>query len=80
MLPQRSTAAAVVSTRQAASETLTIPHLRMRERPFVLVPLAELAPSLRPPGWAATVGVLAQVVRGHGDVLVRKGELTDVER
>lgn len=63
-----------------ASETLTIPHLRMRERPFVLVPLAELAPSLRPPGWAATVGVLAQVVRGHGDVLVRKGELTDVER
>jgi len=63
-----------------ANEALTIPHPRMAERPFVLVPLAEIAPGLTPPGWATTVGALAQVVRGHGDVLVRKGELTDVER
>jgi 2-amino-4-hydroxy-6-hydroxymethyldihydropteridine diphosphokinase len=62
------------------TEVLTIPHPRMAERPFVLVPLAEIAPGLTPPGWATTVGALAQVVRGHGDVLVRKGELTDVER
>ena len=66
--------------RSIATEALTVPHPRMAERPFVLVPLAEIAPELTPPGWATTVGALAQVVRGHGDVLVRKGELTDVER
>ena len=60
-----------------ASAALTIPHPRMAERPFVLVPLAEIAPDLVPPGWGATVGALARVVRGHGDVLVRKGELSD---
>jgi 2-amino-4-hydroxy-6-hydroxymethyldihydropteridine diphosphokinase len=62
------------------TEALTIPHPHMAERPFVLVPLAEIAPDLTPPGWTTTVGALAQVVRGHGDVLVRKGDLTDVER
>jgi 2-amino-4-hydroxy-6-hydroxymethyldihydropteridine diphosphokinase len=62
------------------TEVLTIPHPRMAERPFVLVPLAEIAPDLTPPGWTTTVGALAQVVRGHGDVLVQKGDLTDVER
>jgi 2-amino-4-hydroxy-6-hydroxymethyldihydropteridine diphosphokinase len=66
--------------RSIATEALTIPHPRMAERPFVLVPLAEIAPGLTPPGWATTLGALAQVVRGHGDVLVRKGALTDVER
>ena len=66
--------------RSIASEALTIPHPRMAERPFVLVPLAEIAPDLIPPGWATTVGALAQVVRGHGDVLIRKGDLSDVER
>jgi 2-amino-4-hydroxy-6-hydroxymethyldihydropteridine diphosphokinase len=59
------------------TDTLTIPHPRMAERPFVLVPLAELAPNLIPPGWPRTVGELAKVVRGHGDVLVRKGALND---
>ncbi len=28
------------------SKDLTIPHLRMRERPFVLIPLKEIAPEL----------------------------------
>jgi len=70
----------VYGERSIATEALTIPHPRMAERPFVLVPLAEIAPELVPPSWATTVGALAQVVRGHGDVLVRKGELTDVRR
>ena len=50
---------------------------RMAERPFVLVPLAEIAPDLRPPGWPRPVGELAREVRGSGDVLVRKGDLDD---
>jgi 2-amino-4-hydroxy-6-hydroxymethyldihydropteridine diphosphokinase len=31
-----------------ATETLTVPHPRLRERAFVVVPLAEIAPSLVP--------------------------------
>jgi 2-amino-4-hydroxy-6-hydroxymethyldihydropteridine diphosphokinase len=60
-----------------ATPELTIPHPRMAERPFVLAPLAEIAPDLVPPGWDETVGALAELVRGNGDVLVRKGALTD---
>jgi 2-amino-4-hydroxy-6-hydroxymethyldihydropteridine diphosphokinase len=62
-----------------ASDVLTIPHPRMAERPFVLAPLAEIAPDLVPPGWSRSVVELAGEVRGHGDVLVRKGMLNDVE-
>ncbi len=56
---------------------LTIPHPRMAERPFVLVPLAEIAPDLIPPGWAAPVRQLASQVRGHGDVIASVGRLGD---
>lgn len=34
---------------------LQVPHPSARERLFVLAPLADLAPGLRPPGWGATV-------------------------
>ena len=34
---------------------LTVPHASARERLFVLAPLADLAPGLRPPGWGETV-------------------------
>ena len=55
---------------------LTIPHPRMAERPFVLAPLAEIAPDLVPPGWERSIGALAAVVRGNGDVLTRIGALS----
>ncbi len=49
-----------------SSETLTIPHPRINERRFVLVPLAEIAPELCPPGWdealpAATVTQIGEL-------------------
>jgi len=59
------------------TDQLTIPHPRMAERPFVLVPLAEIAPDLVPPGWTTTVGELARTVRGHGDVRALVGRLDE---
>src|SRR6516162_8088055 len=37
---------------------LEIPHPRMLQRNFVLVPLAEIAPALRHPSWPATAAEL----------------------
>jgi 2-amino-4-hydroxy-6-hydroxymethyldihydropteridine diphosphokinase len=39
----------------AAARLLEVPHPSMRERLFVLAPLADLAPRLVPPGWTETV-------------------------
>lgn len=38
-----------------AARLLEVPHPSMRERLFVLAPLADLAPRLVPPGWSETV-------------------------
>ncbi len=38
-----------------AIQWLQVPHASARERLFVLAPLADLAPGLRPPGWGETV-------------------------
>ncbi len=40
---------------------LTIPHAHMHERPFVLLPLAEIAPALNIPGRGEVSRLLAQV-------------------
>ncbi len=37
------------------AQWLQVPHASARERLFVLAPLADLAPGLRPPGWGETV-------------------------
>ena len=37
---------------------LQVPHPRMLDRKFVLVPLAEIAPELRHPSWPATVATV----------------------
>ncbi len=39
----------------SSSESLTLPHPRLTERAFVLVPLAELVPDLKLPGLGHTV-------------------------
>ena len=39
----------------AAGRLLEVPHSAMRDRLFVLAPLADLAPRLLPPGWSETV-------------------------
>ncbi|MBP9893468.1 MAG: 2-amino-4-hydroxy-6-hydroxymethyldihydropteridine diphosphokinase [Planctomycetes bacterium] len=40
---------------QSADATLTLPHPRLQERAFVLLPLAELAPERVLPQWLASV-------------------------
>jgi 2-amino-4-hydroxy-6-hydroxymethyldihydropteridine diphosphokinase len=37
------------------TQWLTVPHASARERLFVLAPLADLVPGLRPPSWGETV-------------------------
>ena len=39
-----------------ASLPLVVPHVEAQRRLFVLAPLSDLAPGLRPPGWGETVG------------------------
>lgn len=47
---------------------LQVPHPRMLERKFVLVPLAEIAPTLRHPSWPAGVAQLLATSRDRSAV------------
>lgn len=52
---------------KGAVQWLEVPHASAAERSFVLAPLADLAPELRPPGWDLSVGealVRATVAEG----------------
>lgn len=51
------------------SPTLSVPHPRLRERAFVLLPLLELAPDLRLP-WGESVAESALTVDRAGIVIV----------
>jgi 2-amino-4-hydroxy-6-hydroxymethyldihydropteridine diphosphokinase len=52
--------------RQIRQDTLVIPHPRMKERAFVLIPLAEIAPNLVIPGSEQTVQELASAISHDG--------------
>jgi len=47
---------------------LQVPHPRMLERKFVLIPLAEIAPGLRHPSWKAGVAHLLAASADHSAV------------
>jgi 7,8-dihydro-6-hydroxymethylpterin-pyrophosphokinase len=74
------------ATGGSVAEGLTIPHPRMNDRPFVLVPLLELDPDLQEPGTGRRyVDILGQPGQAalepalSGDRLVARGREADHE-
>lgn len=54
--------------KQIALPELTVPHPRLRERAFVLAPLAEIAPELTLPGDSRSAAELANHFRADGNI------------
>jgi len=55
------------------TQELTVPHPRLKDRAFVLVPLAEIAPDLVVPGLCMSVARLSTDVEGLDGVRKHKG-------
>lgn len=58
--------------RQVALPGLTIPHPRLEERAFAVVPLAEIAPALVLPGRTEPVQKKADELRQSGNILTKR--------
>ncbi|WP_034681585.1 2-amino-4-hydroxy-6-hydroxymethyldihydropteridine diphosphokinase [Caldalkalibacillus mannanilyticus] len=54
------------NNREIKMDHLTIPHPRMNERAFVMIPLAEIAPDLIVPGEVAKVAETVALFKGKG--------------
>lgn len=57
---------------------LVVPHPEMHRRLFVLAPLADLAPGLRPPGWRETVDA-ARVRQAAADGVGAVADVADAD-
>jgi 2-amino-4-hydroxy-6-hydroxymethyldihydropteridine diphosphokinase len=62
----------VYGDRQVNAPALTIPHPRLRERAFALVPLAEVAPGWVLPGDREPIKTRADILRRNGNILASK--------
>lgn len=60
---------------QRSSEYLQLPHPRMHQRRFVLVPLAELAPQLMHPRLQLTIGELLVAIDDAAEVILWRANL-----
>lgn len=56
------------------SDTLTVPHPRMEQREFVLVPMEEIAPEWRHPKSGLTAAEMLAVLRGGGVSGTKRGQ------
>jgi len=63
----------VYGNRSIETQELTVPHPRLKDRAFVLVPLAEIAPDLVVPGLRKSIARLAVEVEGLEGVRKYKG-------